>query len=99
MGEFAKVIKDFDRMCNNINCGECTLKNDSKSCGTFIRENPEDAEKRIAKWAAEHPIKTNRMRFKEVFGFDYTDEFCATYKETEWLNAEYKGGQNENQSN
>lgn len=102
MAEFQKIAKERERMCESVNgCKECPMYNLTQGnfCGTKILNHPEESERIIMKWAKENPLMTNRMKFKEVFGFDYTDEFCATHKETEWLNAEYKGGQNENQNN
>ena len=43
-------------------------------------------------WAAEHPTKTNGMKFREVFG----EDMIAMLKNTplgDWLDAEYKVGQ------
>lgn len=101
MAEFTKVANEYQRMCDNTGCVTCPInaERDGVACGYWILRNPEKTEGIVMKWSIDHPIKTNKMKFKEVFGFDYTDEFCATYRETEWLNAEYKEGQNENQNN
>lgn len=42
-------------------------------------------------WSKEHPVVTNAMKFKEVFGYDFQDAFGALGC-SEWLDDEYKKG-------
>lgn len=109
MTEFQRVAKERERMCETSNgCKECPLYNltEGNFCGTKILNHAEESERIIMKWASEHPIKTNRMKFEEIFGCSIVThkiheaipghvEILNTSDEEfeEWLNAEYKGGQ------
>ena len=90
MAEFQTVIHERQRMCSSYNtCRQCYI-NDllTDTCAAWIMKNPEATERIVMKWAAEHPIKTNGMKFKEVFGNHVvweTDEDMEA-----WLNSEYK---------
>lgn len=44
-------------------------------------------------WAKKNPTMTNRMKFKEVFGFEFTDRVAESQYHRKWLDAEYKNGQ------
>lgn len=98
MAEFQKVANEIKRMCDKLKCSECPLgsKNTLANgiCTTWTLQHPEKSESIVMQWAAEHPIMTNGMKFKEVFGNHVvweTDEDMEA-----WLNAEYKGGQEKN---
>ena len=96
MAEFVKIANEYKRLCDAFEtCKDCPLNDlvkNTPNCETGVfRRYPEDAESIIMQWATEHPIKTNRDKFKEVFGLDYFDPFpggCSA-----WLTDEYKGGQ------
>ena len=100
MAEFQEVAKMYDRLCESYDeCYKCPMfrnrnENDPVVCRywTLIVE-PETAEEIILHWGKEHPIMTNRMKFKEVFGFEFTDRVPESQYHREWLDAEYKGGQ------
>lgn len=111
MAEFQKVISEWKRMCEmlgRIGCFECPLGDvEKRPCSRWVKYHPEEAERIIMQWAKEHPIKTNRMRFEEVFGCGIVTHkineaipghvkiLNASDEEfEEWLNSEYKGGQN-----
>ena len=95
MAEFQKIAKERERMCESFKgCKECPMYNLTQGnfCGTKILNHPEESERIIMQWAAEHPIKTNGMKFKEVFGDHVvwgTDEDMEA-----WFCAEYKGEDN-----
>ena len=95
MAEFVKVMEERQRMCNSYTiCRQCridAIRNDV--CDVWIARNSKEAEQIIMEWAAEHQIKTNRDKFKEVFGIDYFDPLPGGG--SAWLTAEYKGGQDE----
>ena len=92
MAEFKTVIKNFKRICESYKvCEGCPLTKDGSLCSRFMIEYPEEAEHTIMQWAAEHPMITNRDKFKEVFGLDYLDPLPGGG--SAWLTAEYKGGQ------
>lgn len=95
MAEFQKVVQTLKRICFGRSCGKCPLHEASggANCNIWIKENSCEVEALIMQWAAEHPLITNRDKFKEVFGLDYLDPLpggCSA-----WLTAEYKGRQNE----
>ena len=61
-------------------------------CSVWAKNHSKEAEQIIMQWAEEHPIKTNGMKFKEVFGDHVvwgTDEDMEA-----WFCAEYKGEDN-----
>ena len=95
MAEFQKVMQERQRMCNSYrSCSQCRINavlNDI--CTVWITKNPEEAERIIMKWAAEHPIMTNARKFEEVFGFSFYYRFGGSDVDTAWLAEEYKGGQ------
>ena len=97
MAEFQKVMQERQRMCNSyISCWQChinAIRNDI--CQVWISKNPKEAEQIIMEWAKKNPLMTNRMKFKEVFGFEFTDRVPESQYHREWLNTEYEGGQDE----
>lgn len=72
MAEFKEVMKQRKRMCNCTICENCWLSllsnREHKTCMSFIIDCADKAEKIIMDWAKEHPIVTNKDKFKEVFG-------------------------------
>ena len=94
MAEFQTVAKNFKRMCDSYEvCEGCPLTNDGSICSRLIIEHPKIAEHTIMQWAAGHPIMTNGMKFREVFGQPYEYLFEANGFIKQWLSQEYKGGQ------
>ena len=94
MSEFKRVMREKARMCKQIGvCNKCPLSVSSNKanmfCDTFMRERPEEADSIIMQWSKEHPVVTNAMKFKEVFGYDLQDAFVALGC-SEWLDEEYK---------
>lgn len=97
MAEFQKVMEERQRMCDSYkSCSQCrinTFRDDI--CSVWITKNPKEAEQIIMGWVAEHPIKTNGIKFREVFGQPYEYLFEANGFIKQWLSQEYKGGQDE----
>ena len=98
MAEFKTVMREFQRLCSERKCGSCPVGNEvfierASYCCVWVKNHPEEAERIIMQWAAEHQIKTNGMKFKEVFGDHVVWE--TNEDMTAWLDAEYKGGQDE----
>lgn len=98
MAEFVTVSREYRRLCDAFDiCKECPLNDlvkNTPNCETGVfRGYPEDAERIILQWAAEHPIKTNGIKFREVFGQPYEHLFEANGFIKQWLSQEYKGGQ------
>ena len=93
MAEFQKIAKASKRMCNFYEvCEECPINKirGNAICMSWIMLNPEKTEPIILKWASEHPIITNRMKFKDVFGFEFTDRVPESQYHREWLDKEYE---------
>lgn len=76
---YQEAMETYERICKQHNkdntrnsCEECpvsSFKNyTGKMCREFLIENTDKAEPILKKWLAEHPVKTNRDRFVEVFG-------------------------------
>lgn len=92
MADFKEVAKQYARMCNNFNgCEGCPINEirlKSYVCRYWtLAIDPEKAEEVVMQWAKEHPLMTNRDKFKEVFGFDpIVDRLDAIT----WFAAEYK---------
>ena len=100
MAEFQKVISEWNRMCNYYDeCTPCLIRKASgnvvgeTTCTLWVRNHPEEIERIIMQWAAEHPIKTNGMKFNEVFGYRFADKIKTPEDIMTWLFEEYKGGQ------
>lgn len=96
MAEYATVVKERRRMCKEVvTCSKCPLSainNKTKAyCDNFMSRSPEEADRIIMQWSAEHPIVTNAMKFKEVFGYDFQDAFGALGC-SKWLDDEYEKG-------
>lgn len=94
MAEFKKVVNAKRRMCKAFRCDKCPIGNHNissvASCTDWMLSKPEEAESIIMKWARENPLMTNRMKFKEVFGFEFTDRVPESQYHREWLDEEYE---------
>jgi len=95
MAEFSKVMRERKRMCSQLKCRNCRLSFDRNGhdvdCARFLREYPEEVEDIVMQWSKKHPVVTNAMKFKEVFGYDFQDAFGALGC-SEWLDDEYEKG-------
>lgn len=102
--DFKEAMGIYKRLCEyphkKDSCKECpvsSLKNGTnKVCRDFIIDNSDTAEPILKEWAAEHPAKTNRDKFAEVFGeierFGKCEIIdCSTVPciECGWWNREY----------
>lgn len=73
---YQEAFRIRKRMCKILGadcCRDCPLdiENNGKgtNCDTFMEAYTDLAESILKKWAAKHPIKTNRDKFIEVFGY------------------------------
>ena len=92
MAEYVTVIRELQRMCDKNKCAECPItktRHKCEGCNAWMNNYPEEVERIVMKWAAEHPIKTNGMMFKELFGFDLEYKFPVSEYARGWLNSEY----------
>lgn len=53
MAEFTEVLRQWKRMCKS--CETCALCPFEYQCGVASRRSPDDYERIIMNWAAEHP--------------------------------------------
>ena len=96
MAEFTKVAKEYARLCQSYHdCGKgCPInqvRNQSSVCRYWtLVIDPETAEKVVLNWAADHPIKTNRKKFNETFGFDIAAKFAISEYASKWLEEGYE---------
>lgn len=89
MAEYVTVIRELKRMCHQHRCKECPIaetRHRCVNCNAWINSHPEEVECIVMKWAAEHPLKTNRDKFEEIFGID----IVIALGNDSWLYEEYK---------
>ena len=92
MADFKTVARAWGRMCHKTNCEGCPVgkARGKMMCRAWMYEHPEELERLVMRWMAENPIVTNRMKFMEVFGFDFLAKFSTSECDREWLEGEYK---------
>lgn len=95
------ILRDYARMCESTSvCTECEIGKfigNFLECSKFIANNTEKVVQIIAKWAAEHPVKTRQSEFLKMFpnakmlnGVISVDpcevdiENCGVDSESEW---------------
>ena len=80
--EFQEFVKQRKRMCKSIhNVRDCPLA--MYGCSYCIEdcfENTQRAEEIVSKWAAEHPVMTNRQKAEEIFGVKLNTKGCLSIK-------------------
>lgn len=99
---FTEAMKIRKRLCASMRdvCKNCPLSSDNndttKSCDDFMLDHPDMAELILKEWMVEHPLKTNKDKFAEVFGEiqKYDDEcehHCSTRpcQSCDWWLQEY----------
>lgn len=67
--------------CIGVECCDCPLN--KKMCNTAYNTayGAVEAIEIVENWVKEHPIKTNAMKFEEVFGFEPLRDCCLINKE------------------
>lgn len=69
-----ELLKIEKRIHDKTSCHECPLSsyNNSKGvvCDVFRRNYPEEYISVVEKWAKEHPVKTKKQKFLELFNAD-----------------------------
>lgn len=78
MAEFQEVMRQYKRMCRYYPaCEECPLYNmyAGCSCSRCIRDYPDEAERIIMDWAAEHP-EPRYPTWKEWVDRDFPVKLC-----------------------
>ena len=98
-----KFVNERKRMCNHSSCvlnlsKECPFAKVKGAfiCSDWVQSHPEEAVAIVEKWSKEHPGKTNRDKFFEVFGIDprpagyVTNHNRAEGLATEWWDRPYE---------
>lgn len=106
MAEYQEVAKMYDRLCESYDeCYKCPMfRHIDKNSGPMgcrywtLIVDPETAEKVILHWGKEHPPKTNRDKFREVFGMDIITNCNSGTCQYDWANQEYKEPKKEDQN-
>lgn len=99
---YQEAVKIRKMICRKHgNCNDCPLDEKNNGLGEFCSDafgqHPNETEKILKKWAAEHLVKTNEQKcyeiFLEVFGMQYAtalmlpdwwkQEYIGSYKEKE----------------
>lgn len=66
-----QFLKEVRRMCDTKadDCDGCPFEysHEHDVCSAF--DEPEKTVRIIAEWSKDHPVKTNAMKFEEVFGY------------------------------
>lgn len=67
---FKEAMEIKKRMCETTGykCENCCIASDTDSCNYFFVNDAGEAEVTLKQWIAEHPVKTNKDKFAEVFG-------------------------------
>lgn len=103
MAEYVTVVKELQRMCSKNRCAECPLtkfRHECIDCYTWMNNHPEEVERIVMAWSEGHPLVTNGMKFREVFGINL-DSIEVVCRDGEgkvshhqdvsaWLDKEYK---------
>ena len=100
MIEALKFLLEWKRMCKSFGerCGDCPLWINHADfwCNHILDAMPEeDAEKIVSivsEWSKEHPIVTNEMKVREVFGDNAANSILALHPSDikRWLAKPYK---------
>ena len=82
---YQEAMEIRKRLCLSMRdvCGNCPLSLNNNGmtlhCDDFMMDHPDMAEPILKEWLAEHPVKTNRDKFIEVFGSKlvFKDDSCG----------------------
>lgn len=82
------------RMCKSYEgCGGCPLDHrldsDDKTCWDALHDDPNETEKILKKWAAEHPVKTNGQKCNEMFLEVFGVQYATALMHPDWWYQEY----------
>ena len=97
--EALEFLKENKRMCTvNKDCYGCPLKGTTCSISPELSEEQMiDIVSKTEQWSKEHPLVTNRMKIREVFGDDamYTISSPNVQALKDWLDEPYKEPEHE----
>lgn len=94
---YQEAVTIFERLCESRSgensCSECPVGSREnqvdKPCRDFLLENPDKAESILKKWAAEHPVKTNGQKCKEMFLEVFGMQYATALMHPDWWYQEY----------
>lgn len=89
---YQEAMKIKKRICETTGykCENCCITSDTDSCNDFFANYADEAEVTLKEWAAEHPAKTNRDKFAEVFGkCEFVICSAVPCSECDWWDREY----------
>ena len=103
MAEFVKVIKERERMCDSFDgCHDgCPIYKSSGTgslCVNWMSQYPDEAERIILKWAAEHP-EPDPMFEKLKYILESSKDDDLTCKIVKWFVEYYKNTGKEEENN
>lgn len=98
--EVVNFFETANRYCDMTDCSDCKIIQNGYCCIDIPRQDIEHIVGLLEIWKKEHPVKTNRQKFEEVFGCKYEEPFCppiecagsvigCTECRRKWLNKEY----------
>ena len=91
---FTEAMAIKKRMCETMDykCENCCMAPSAASCNDFFINYVDEAEVTLKEWAAEHPVKTNRDKFTEVFGkCEFVICSVVPCSKCDWWDQEYVG--------
>lgn len=94
---FKEAMEIKKKICESVigACSNCSIANSADECIEFFTCYSGEAETFLKEWLAEHPTKTNRDKFVEVFGeikrYGKCEYHCATVpcQSCDWWQQEY----------
>lgn len=75
-------LKEYHRMCGTVGeCGKCpAYVEDAYPLCEYIDPGKEkEFVDVVKKWSQDHPVITNRMKFKEMFGWELMDPISCRF--------------------
>ena len=92
--EALEFLKEYNRMCAECrDCSGCPLKGTECSIGSKLSEEEMiNIVDKTEQWSKEHPLVTNKMKIREVFGDEaiYAISSQNVQAIKDWLDEPYK---------
>lgn len=96
--EALEFIKEAKRKCMSITCDACRSERLGVMCHLldWSEDEMEQLVSTIEQWSKEHPLVTNKMRIREVFGDEaiYAISSPNVQALKDWLDEPYKKPKN-----
>ena len=90
--EALEFMKEAQRMCEANHCVDCPAKNKCVYVNHHSEDKLEEIVSEVEQWSKEHPLVTNKMRIREVFGDEaiYAISSPNVQALKDWLDEPYK---------